>query len=112
MNEQQVTRITIRQRRSPSSYSEMETAAASHLSIDEIRYLHSLGLIEGQGNDEETCYSEDEIIQFRRIRRLRRDLGINLAGVEVILHLLKRLEAVHQDLAPDRNHVHQPDETP
>jgi MerR family transcriptional regulator/heat shock protein HspR len=110
MNEQYVTHIVLQRSRSSASYSERETAAASHLGIGAIRHLRALGLIEGEEISGELRYSEEEVTQLRRIRRLQRDLGVNLAGVEVILHLLKRLEAVHQEL--ERNQVRRRDETP
>jgi MerR family transcriptional regulator/heat shock protein HspR len=103
MNEEHVTHIILRQYRTSSSYSERETAEASRLGIRAIRYLHSLGLIEGKETNGELRYSEEEVIQLRRIRRLQHDLGVNLAGVEIILHLLKRLEAMHQELEQERN---------
>src|SRR5436305_10821769 len=103
MDERYVTHIVIQQSRSSSTYSERETAAASHLGIGAIRNLRALGLIEGEEASGELRYSEEEVLQLRRIRRLQRDLGVNLAGVEVILHLLKRLEAVHQELEQERN---------
>ena len=103
MNEQYVTHIVLKQYRSASSYSERETAAASHLAIGTIRHLRAVGLIEGEETGGELRYSEQEVTQLRRIRRLQRDLGVNLAGVEVILQLLKRLEAVHQELEQERN---------
>ena len=104
MDEQRVTYIVCQQYQSSSSYSERETAAVSHLGIGAIRYLHALGLIEGYETDGELRYSEEEVIQLRRIRRLQHDLGVNLAGVEVILHLLRRLEAVCQELEQEREH--------
>ncbi len=103
MDEQYVTHIVLQQYRSSASYSERETAAASHLGIGAIRHLHALGLIEGKEAGGELRYSEEEVIQLRLIRRLQRDLGINLAGVEVILRLLQRLEAVRQELEQERN---------
>jgi MerR family transcriptional regulator/heat shock protein HspR len=103
MDEQYVTHIVLQQYRSSSSYSEQETAAASHLGIGAIRHLHAMGLIEGKEVSGELRYSEEEVTQLRRIRRLQRDLGVNLAGVEVILRLLKRLEAVHLELEQERN---------
>ena len=103
MDKQYVTRIVYRQYRSSSTYSERETAAASHLGSGAIRHLRALGLIEGQETDGEVRYSEEEVIQLRRIRRLQRDLGVNLAGVEVILSLLKRLETVQQEIEQERN---------
>jgi len=103
MDEQYVTHIVLQQYRSSSSYSERETAAASHLGIGAIRHLHAMGLIEGKEAGGEMCYSEEEVIQLRLIRCLQRDLGINLAGVEVILHLLKRLEVLQLQLERERN---------
>lgn len=50
-----------------------------------------------------SSYSEEEVTQLRRIRRLQHDLGVNLAGVEVILRLLKRLEGLQQELEQERN---------
>jgi MerR family transcriptional regulator/heat shock protein HspR len=109
MDERYVTRIVLRQYRPSSSYSERETAAASHMAIGAIRHLREVGLIEGEETGGELHYSEQEVTQLRRIRRLQRDLGVNLAGVEVILQLLKRLEAVHQELEQERNQAYRRD---
>jgi len=37
-------------------------------------------------------YSDRDIERLRQIQRLTHDLGVNLAGVEVILRLLKQME--------------------
>src|SRR5437763_13272895 len=103
MDERYVTHIVIQQSRSSSSYSERETAAASHLGVGAIRHLRALGLIEGEETGGELRYSEEEVIQLRRVRRLQHDLGVNLAGVEVILRLLKRVEILQQELEQERN---------
>lgn len=97
-----VTRIVVQRYQTFSTYSEQETVAVSHLSIGTLRHFRATGLVQGRETDGEWRYSEDEIAQLRRIRRLQHDLGINLAGVEVILHLLKRLEATHQELERER----------
>ena len=112
MSEPYVTHIVLQGYRSSLSYSERETAVASHLGIGAIRHLRALGLIEGEETDWEVRYSEEEVAQLRRIRRLQRDMGVNLAGVEVILRLLKRLEALHQELEQERNQARGRDETP
>jgi len=103
MNEQHVTHIVLKQYRSSSSYSERETAAVSHLGIGALRHLRAVGLIEGEETGGELRYSEGEITQLRRIRRLQRDLGVNLEGVEVIVRLLKRIEALQIELERERN---------
>ena len=103
MDEQYVTHIVLQQYRSSSSYSERETAAVSHLGIGALRHLRAVGLIEGEETGGELRYSEGEITQLRRIRRLQRDLGVNLEGVEVIVRLLKRIEALQIELERERN---------
>ncbi len=103
MNEQYVTHIVLKQYRSFSSYSERETAAASHLGIVALRHLRAVGLIEGEETGGELRYSEEEVMQLRQIRRLQRDLGVNLEGVEVIVSLLKRIEALQLELEHERN---------
>lgn len=105
MDEEYVIHIVLHQYHSSSSYSERETAGASHMSIGAIRHLHALGLIEGQEADGEVCYTQEEVVQLRRIRRLQRDLGVNLAGVEVILRLRKRIESLQYELEQERNRI-------
>jgi len=43
---------------------------------------------------------------------LQRDLGVNLAGVEVIVRLLKRIESLQHDLEQERSQALRRDETP
>ena len=42
-------------------------------------------------------YSDDDIEQVRRIQHLTQDLGVNLAGVEVVFKLLREMERIRQD---------------
>jgi DNA-binding transcriptional MerR regulator len=42
--------------------------------------------------------SEVELAQLRRVRRLR-ELGINLAGIEVILRMRRRIEELQARMA-------------
>ncbi len=97
MDEPYVTHIVLQQYHSSSSYSEREAAAASHVGIGAIRHLRALGLIEGEETGGELRSNEEEVIQLRRIRRLQRDLGVNLAGVEVIIRLLKRIKTLQDE---------------
>lgn len=50
---------------------------------------------EGEKN---RLYSEADVNRVRQIQRLTRDLGVNLAGVEIILKLLDQLEDTRDDL--------------
>jgi MerR family transcriptional regulator/heat shock protein HspR len=44
-------------------------------------------------------YSEADVETVRRILHLTRDLGVNLAGVEVVLEMRRKLERMQTDLA-------------
>lgn len=50
-------------------------------------------------------YSLADIQQAQLIRRLIEDLGVNLAGVEVILRLTKRISDLEQEVARLRERV-------
>ena len=57
-----------------------------------LRYYERAGIIEpsrSQGN--QRLYSERDIAKLQQIKTLVDDLGINLAGVEIILRLTKRI---------------------
>jgi MerR family transcriptional regulator, heat shock protein HspR len=102
MDKQYITHIVFQQHYSSAIYSERETVEASHLGLGTIRYLHTLGLIQGEKTDGQQRYTEAEIAQLRQIRRLQHDLGVNLAGVEVILHLLEHVDALRRELEQER----------
>jgi MerR family transcriptional regulator/heat shock protein HspR len=44
-------------------------------------------------------YSQQDIAQLRLILHLTRDLGVNLAGVEIILRMQRQLEAMQDEIA-------------
>jgi hypothetical protein len=41
---------------------------------------------------------EADLAELRRVRRLQ-ELGVNLQGIEIILHMRRRLEALRAELA-------------
>ena len=64
-----------------------------------LRYYERLGLIEPnrtQGN--QRIFSRSDIERVQRIRNLMEDLGVNLAGVEVVLKLLERLQGAEDEI--------------
>ena len=65
-----------------------------------LRYYERLGLVKPKrtrGN--QRVYSHNDLERVRRIRRLMDDLGVNLAGVEVLLNLLDRLQDAESTIA-------------
>lgn len=64
-----------------------------------LRNYERLGLIEPQRTDGNVrLYSQQDVERLRKITRLTDELGVNLAGVEVILNLLERLDEMQQQL--------------
>ncbi len=63
-----------------------------------LRHYERLGLVEPlRGKGEIRYYSADDIEKVQQIRRLVEELGVNLAGVEVILHMREQMEKLHRD---------------
>ncbi len=57
-----------------------------------LRYYERIGIIQpsrSRGNIR--LYSERDIAQLRRVKTLMDDLGVNLAGVEVILRMTQHI---------------------
>ena len=64
-----------------------------------LRYYESVGIIEpyrSRGNIR--LYSDSDITRIRQARNLMEDLGVNLAGVEVILRMLERMAEMQERL--------------
>ena len=64
-----------------------------------LRQYERLGLvIPSRVGAKNRLYSENDILRVRRIQRLTQGMGVNLAGVEVILRLLDEMEEMRRDL--------------
>ena len=64
-----------------------------------LRYYERLGVIEpcrSRGNIR--LYSERDIALLRRVKTLVDDMGINLAGAEVILRMVQRTSELQNEL--------------
>ena len=64
-----------------------------------LRYYERLGLIEpARTGGNQRVFSRADVERVRRIRSFMDDLGVNLAGVEVILRLLDRLNETEAEV--------------
>lgn len=64
-----------------------------------LRYYERIGIIEpfrSSGNIR--LYSESDIVRLRRVRSLIEELGVNLAGVEVIMHMVDRINDLQRQV--------------
>ena len=68
-----------------------------------LRHYERLGLIsparKGNSPHSPRLYSDRDIERVVHIRGLMRDLGVNLAGVEAILHMKDRMERMQEQHA-------------
>ena len=64
-----------------------------------LRYYEKIGIIEphrSRGNVR--LYSDRDILLLRQMKALMEDLGINLAGAEVILRMAQRINKLQQQV--------------
>ena len=64
-----------------------------------LRLYEREGLLKPSRSDGNTrLYSEDDLKQLEVILNLTRDLGVNLAGIEVILNMRKKMERIENEV--------------
>lgn len=77
------------------------SAVSKMLSVHQqtIRFYEKEGLIQPQRSDGNTrMFTEEDIAKLEEIIHLTHQLGINLAGVEMIFKLRKKIEKLQKDM--------------
>ncbi len=71
-----------------------------------LRYYERAGLLKPiRSSGKIRLYSPREIEKLRKIARLTNELGVNLAGVEIIIDLTDRLEALQWQMKQHEEHL-------
>jgi MerR family transcriptional regulator/heat shock protein HspR len=73
-----------------------------------LRMYEKLGLVTPQRVGKNRLYSNRDIQRLRQIQRFTQDMGVNLAGVEVILQLLEKMEQMQHDMDRMRREMQAP----
>lgn len=64
-----------------------------------LRLYERLGLVRpARVGSKNRLYSDADIERLRQIQRLTHDMGVNLAGVEVILSLLEKMQKMQEQM--------------
>jgi len=64
-----------------------------------LRYYERMGVIEpARSPGKQRLYSLQDIERLRQVKTLMNDLGVNLAGVDVILRLKRRIAEMEEQL--------------
>ncbi|HEX2914175.1 MAG TPA: chaperone modulator CbpM [Chloroflexia bacterium] len=81
-------------------YSLEVTTTMTRLGPAVVERCVQIGLVHPvQRNSEPARYSQADVIRLRKVRRLIQELGLNWAGVEVVMRLTDELEQVRAELA-------------
>ncbi len=87
------------------------SVAAQRADVHEqtLRHYERLGLIaparKGESPHSPRLYTDRDIERVVQIRGLMRDLGVNLAGVEAILHMKDRMGTLQDELAQEMQNL-------
>ena len=63
-----------------------------------LRSYERAGLVSPKRKGAKRMYSNADLDKVRQIQRFTQELGVNLAGVEVILNLLARIDAIQAEM--------------
>ncbi len=89
------------------------SVAAQKANVHEqtLRHYERLGLIaparKGPSPHSPRLYSDRDIERVIHIRKLMQDLGVNLAGVEAILHMKDRMEQMQAEMEAEIERMRQ-----
>jgi MerR family transcriptional regulator/heat shock protein HspR len=73
-----------------------------------LRYYERVGIVEprrSRGNIR--LYSENDIAHLRRVKTLMDDMGVNLAGVEVIMRLMQQMMELQNQVQELESELHE-----
>lgn len=70
-----------------------------------IQELTTYGIIETVMMNEELFIPAEQLSQLEKLTRLHHDLDINIEGLDVIQHLLEKVEAAQNELKQLRNRL-------
>lgn len=76
-----------------------------HIEMNFIHSLQEYGLLETVVEEENIFIPTSRLCELEKIARLHYDLNINMEGIDVILHLLQRLQEAQYEAENLRNRL-------
>jgi hypothetical protein len=80
-----------------------ELCANYQIEISFFNELQEIGLIEIINANETPCISMETINNVEKMIRMHQDLNINIQGIDVVLNLLKKVEALNNEITSLKN---------
>ena len=88
-----------RKTRSKAGYMISAVAEMYHIHPQTLRMYEREGLLIPSRSDGNTrLYTQDDLEQLETILNLTRDLGVNLAGIEIILNMRRRMRLMQEEM--------------
>jgi hypothetical protein len=75
-----------------------EFCASHHIEVSFIESLAQHGLVNITTMGDQLVIPDTQLPSLEKMVRLHYDLDINLEGIETVLHLLERIEALQQEM--------------
>lgn len=99
-NSDQITDLTNAEDDNHAYYTIEVVTARSGLGVRMVERCVSYGIIHPQSDDNKQAaiYTDEDLTRLRKVRRLVSDLGLNWAGIEVVMRLTDELERLQQEL--------------
>ena len=88
-----------REKKGKAAYMISAVAESYGIHPQTLRLYEREGLLKPSRSEGNTrLYTEEDLERLEVILSLTRDLGVNLAGVEVVLNMRKRMEEMHREI--------------
>ncbi len=78
-----------------------------HVHPQTLRMYEREGLIHPQRVGKSRMYSTEDLERLRTILNLTKDLGVNRAGVDIILRMKNRIESLQREMEEMMDHLEQ-----
>ena len=90
----------MKEKKEPKNYYHISSVARMYnIHPQTLRLYEREGLLTPSRSEGNTrCYTDDDLTRLEFILSLTRDLGVNLAGVEVILNMRQKMEQVEAEV--------------
>lgn len=76
-----------------------------HIHPQTLRLYEREGLIRPQRVGRSRFYSQEDLERLRTILRLTKGLGVNRSGVDIILRMKRRMDALHREMEEMMEHL-------
>ena len=98
------------EQRSKAAYMISAVAEQYEIHPQTLRLYEREGLLAPSRSEGNTrLYTDDDLERLEVILKLTRDLGVNLAGVEIILNMREKMAAMQQQIEENREEPQHPD---